>query len=228
MSAMNRGVFISFEGTEGSGKSTQMRILVERLRQDGREIVENQEPGGTSIGKQIRRTLLDPANTEMAGMTELLLMFASRAQAATELILPALDRGAIVVSDRFTDSTLAYQGYARGIGFETVLAAHKLAVGSLLPDLTICIEIDVETGLARAHARNLRRNNQTSGVVETRIDQQSLEFHQRVSTGYRKIAALEPQRFRLVDGRGDIATVAKRVWAEVGTAELLKVRDLSA
>ncbi len=213
---MNRGTFISFEGTEGSGKSTQIRLLVERLRQSGLEVVENQEPGGTSIGKQIRRTLLDPANVEMAPMAELLLMFASRAQAAAEVIRPALHRGAIVVSDRFTDSTLAYQGCARGIGFETVWTAHKLAVGSLLPDLTLCIEIDVATGLARARSRNLRKSNHASGGAnETRIDQQSLEFHRRVSAGYRQIAALEPRRFRMVDGSGDITAVAARVWAEV-------------
>ena len=229
MPLVNRGKFISFEGTEGSGKSTQMRLLVERLRHEGHQVVENQEPGGTSIGKQIRRTLLDPANGEMAPMAELLLMFASRAQAAAEIILPALCRGAIVISDRFTDSTLAYQGCARDIGFQTVMTAHKLAVDSLLPDLTICIDIDVETGLARAHARNLRKSNHTSsGAVETRIDQQSLEFHQRVNAGYRQIAALEPQRFHMVDGRGDIMEVAARVWAEVDAVGLLKLGDLSA
>ena len=213
---MKRGIFISFEGTEGSGKSTQMRLLVERLRATGCEVVENQEPGGTSIGKQIRRILLDPANSEMAPMAELLLMFASRAQAAAEVIIPALHRGAIVVSDRFTDSTLAYQGCARGIGFETVRAAHTLAVGSLLPDLTICIEIDIETGLARAHCRNARKSNHASEAAsEARIDQQSLEFHRRVGAGYREIAALEPERFRLVNGEGSVEVVAERVWNEV-------------
>ena len=127
-----------------------MRLLVDRLRENRAPVMENQEPGATTIGRQIRRILLDPAHQEMAPMTELLLMFASRAQAAAEIILPALNRGDIVVSDRFTDSTLAYQGEARGLGFETVLEAHRLALGSLLPDLTICITIDVETGLDRA------------------------------------------------------------------------------
>src|SRR5689334_20802197 len=115
----HQGLFLSFEGTEGSGKSTQVRLLVERLRELGLKVVENQEPGATAIGKQIRRILLDPANNEMTSMAELLLMFASRAQAASEVILPALNRGEIVVSDRFTDSTLAYQGFARGLGFDT-------------------------------------------------------------------------------------------------------------
>src|SRR6185437_14462046 len=109
----SRGLFITFEGTEGSGKSTQMQLLVARLRAGDYDVVENQEPGATGIGRQIRRILLDPAHQEMAPMTELLLMFASRAQAAAEIITPALQRGAIVISDRFTDSTLAYQGEAR-------------------------------------------------------------------------------------------------------------------
>jgi len=208
----SRGLFITFEGTEGSGKSTQMQLLVERLRDAGFKVIENQEPGATSIGIQIRRILLDPARQEMAPMTELLLMFASRAQAAAEIILPALELGSIVVSDRFTDSTLAYQGEARGLGFETVLKAHQLALGPLLPDLTICIRIDVETGLARAENRNRRSPEDAS---EARLDRQSLDFHRRVSEGYEKIAALEPQRFRLIDGDGDRATVAERVWAEV-------------
>jgi dTMP kinase len=213
---MKRGIFISFEGTEGSGKSTQMRLLVERLHATGCEVAENQEPGGTSIGKQIRRILLDPANSEISPMAELLLMFASRAQAAAEVIVPALDRGAIVVSDRFTDSTLAYQGCARGVGFETVCAAHRLAVGSLLPDLTICIDIDIETGLARAHSRNMRNSHHApEAVSETRIDQQSLEFHRRVGAGYHEIAAMEPGRFRLVNGQGSVEDVAERVWNEV-------------
>ncbi|MDQ2774795.1 MAG: dTMP kinase [Acidobacteriota bacterium] len=206
------GLFISFEGTEGSGKSTQMRLLVEHLRSEGYRVTENQEPGGTGIGKQIRRVLLDPANAEMASTTELLLMFASRAQAASEVISPALGRGDIVVSDRFTDSTLAYQGEARGLGFEMVLSAHRLAIGSLFPNVTVCVDIDVQEGLARAHRRNQRNKN---GSCEDRLDMQSPNFHNRVRDGYRRIAALEPERFRIVDGRGSIAAVADRVWTEI-------------
>jgi dTMP kinase len=206
------GLFLSFEGTDGSGKSTQMRMLVDRLRRDGFTVVENQEPGATHIGRQIRRIILDPAHQEMAGMTELLLMFASRAQAAAEIIRPALERGDIVVSDRFTDSTLAYQGEGRGIGFDTVLAAHKLALGDLLPDLTICMTIDVETGLSRAHNRNSSSDAQDN---EARLDRQALDFHYRVAEGYHKIARLEPARFRLVEGAGEPDVVAERVWREV-------------
>ncbi len=206
-----RGLFISFEGTEGSGKTTQMRLLVERLRGSGFAVTENQEPGATTIGRQIRRILLDPAHQEMSPMTELLLMFASRAQAASEIILPALARGDIVVSDRFTDSTLAYQGAGRGLGFDTVLQAHRLALGSLSPDLTLCIAMDVETGLNRAYDRNQMN---CADAIETRLDRQPVEFHLRVSEGYERIAELEPSRFRLIDGHGDIAAVAERVWAE--------------
>lgn len=213
-----RGLFISFEGTEGSGKSTQMRLLVERLRGRGLQVVENQEPGATAIGKQIRRILLDPDNAEMAPMTELLLMFASRAQAAAQIIRPALERGDIVVSDRFSDSTLAYQGFARGLGFETVKGAHQLALGNLMPDLTIAIQVDPKIGLERALRRNL-----AAGTVfdETRIDRQALEFHLKVAAGYRQIAEANPARFRIVDGTGDPVEVAERVWDEVEVKELL-------
>jgi dTMP kinase len=210
--AARTGLFLTFEGTDGSGKTTQMRILVERLHTAGLTVVENQEPGATHIGRQIRRILLDPAHQEMAPMTELLLMFASRTQSAAETIVPALERGDIVVSDRFTDSTLAYQGEARGIGFDTVLAAHKLALGDLWPDLTICMSVDVAAGLERAHRRNAAS---TGDASEARLDRQSLEFHQRVNAGYRKIAALEPERFRLVDGEGNPAEVSERVWSQV-------------
>ena len=205
-------MFISFEGTEGSGKSTQMKLLVARLRECGYNVVENQEPGTTAIGRQIRRILLDPQHQEMAAMTELLLMFASRAQAAAEIIEPALHRGDLVISDRFTDSTLAYQGAARGLGFDVVLALHRLVLGPLLPDLTLCISMDVETALARAHRRNQRSAIEDS---ETRIDQQSLDFHRRVDAGYRRIAATESKRFRIIDGHGEPGDVAKRVWTQV-------------
>jgi dTMP kinase len=189
-----------------------MRLLVERLRTSGYTVTENQEPGATAIGKEIRRILLDPAHSEMTPMTELLLMFASRTQAAAEIIVPALKRGEIVVSDRFTDSTLAYQGEARGLGFDTVFQAHQLALNSLRPDLTICVVLDIATGLARANQRNKETKIAKS---EARIDRQSLDFHLRVGEGYRKIAAAEPERFRIVDGSGDPAEIAERVWGEV-------------
>jgi dTMP kinase len=208
----HRGLFITFEGTEGCGKTTQLRLLVDRLRSCGYSVTENQEPGATRIGTQFRRILLDPAHDEMSPMTELLLMFASRTQAAFEIISPALERGDIVVSDRFTDSTLAYQGEGRRLGFDTVRKLHQLALGDLQPDITLCIDIDIETGLSRARRRNQRRARKPS---EARLDQQSLEFHKRVGEAYKKIAALEPERFRMIDGRGDLETVAAGVWKEV-------------
>lgn len=216
-----RAFFISFEGTEGSGKSTQLAILAERLRAIGYPVTETQEPGTTSIGRQIRSILLDPVNQEMTGMAELLLMFAARAQTAAEIIRPALDRGDIVISDRFTDSTLAYQGYARGLGFDLVRRAHELALGSLYPDLTLYIDVDLETGLARAR----RRNDATlEGGREARIDTQSVAFHSRVAEGYREIALLEPQRFRVIDGSGDPAEVSARVWSDI--AAVMQTADI--
>jgi dTMP kinase len=183
-----------------------MRMLVERLRGLGCLVTENQEPGATAIGREIRRLLLDPEHQEMAPMTELLLMFASRAQAVAQIITPALERGEIVVSDRFTDSSLAYQGEARQLGFDTVLALHQLVLGRLLPDLTLCISLDVQAGLERAYQRNLSSD---------RLDRQSLAFHRSVDRGYRKIAGSEPQRFRLIDGAGTPDEVAARVWSQV-------------
>ncbi len=216
---MTNGVFISLEGTEGCGKSTQMQLLVDRLCAEGHKLVQNQEPGATAIGKEIRRLLLDPAHSEMTSMTELLLMFASRAQAAAEIVRPALQSGAIVVSDRYTDSTLAYQGAARGMGFDLVRRAHQLALGDLLPNLTLCIAVDVAEGLERAH----RRNQKSTGPVESRIDEQSLAFHESVMKGYRQIAFEEPVRFKIVDGNGSLHTVAERIWAQV--SPLMKDRD---
>ena len=211
---MKQGLFITLEGNEGSGKSTQMRLLAERLRNAGHSVVENQEPGGTSIGQQIRRILLDPSSHDMDARTELLLMFASRAQAAAERIRPALAKGQIVVSDRFTDSSLAYQGAGRNLGFETVLALHRLALGDLFPDLTLCVDIDVQAGLERAHGRN-RRASAYSSLDESRLDLQDIEFHERVREAYHHLAASEPQRFKLIDARDSIDQVAARIWAEV-------------
>jgi dTMP kinase len=212
MTKAGRGFFVSLEGTEGSGKSTQMKLLSARLREVGHSVTENQEPGATDIGRQIRRIFLAPENDSMAPMTELLLVFASRAQAAKEIIRPALERGEIVISDRFTDSSLAYQGEARGIGFETVLQAHKLALGDLMPDLTVCVQVDIEAGLARAHKRNA---GSEQDAAEARLDRQGLDFHHRVSAGYERIARLEPGRFQMVDGSGSVQQVADRIWALV-------------
>jgi dTMP kinase len=200
-------LFINFEGPDGSGKSTQARLLAERLRREGHPVLETVEPGGTPIGQQIRRILLDPANQELRAVPELLLMFAARAQNVEQSILPALAEGKIVVSDRFTDSSIAYQGAARGLGWDTVLQVDRIACQGLVPDLTLCIDIDTETGLSRAHSRN-----RDSGSHEARIDQQAVEFHHKVRDAYHELARSEPGRVRLIDGSGSEAEIATKIW----------------
>jgi dTMP kinase len=208
------GLFITFEGPDGSGKSTQARLLAARLRREGQAVLETVEPGGTPIGQQIRRILLDPANQELRAVPELLLMFAARAQNVEQSILPALAEGKIVVSDRFTDSSIAYQGAARGLGWKTVLEVDRIACHGLVPDLTLCIDIDTEAGLARAHSRNLKN----AGRAEARIDEQAIEFHVKVRDAYHELAAREPQRVRLIDGSGSEEEIAAKVWEEVTRA----------
>ena len=202
-----RGVFITFEGMDGSGKTTQMRRLAARLRAMGRTVLETAEPGGTPIGAKIRRILLDSANQELSPTAELLLYFASRAQNVDEWILPALGRGEIVLADRFTDSSLVYQGYGRGLGAEAVMALDRIACRGLKPDLTLLVDIDAETSLARARARNTAEL-----ASETRMDEQALEFHQRVWEAYHALAAREPQRVKVVDGRASIEEIENAVW----------------
>jgi dTMP kinase len=204
------GRFITFEGIDGSGKTTQMRILAERLRRQGREVFEAVEPGGTPVGAQIRRILLDSANQNLRPTAELLLYFASRAQNVEQCILPALSEGKLVLCDRFTDSTLAYQGYARGLGEETVLTLDRIASHGLSPDLTLLVDVDLETGLARAQMRNAG-----AAGSETRMDDQSIEFHRKVRAAYLDLAKKHAVRFRLIDGRGTPESVAERVWESV-------------
>jgi dTMP kinase len=202
-----RGTFITFEGPDGSGKSTQMRRLAERLRSIHREVIETQEPGGTEIGNKIRSILLDPANHNLCAIAELLLYFAARAQNFDERILPAWEKGAVVLSDRFTDSTLAYQGGGRGLGEDVVMQLHNLACHGLTPDLTICIDVDVETGLERTRKREVRKPD--------RMDEQSIEFHRRVRDAYLDLARRYPERIKIVDGRGAMEDVSERVWGIV-------------
>jgi dTMP kinase len=205
-----RGLFITFEGLDGSGKSTQMRLLADRLRGEGLAVLETAEPGGGRIGQQIRRILLDAANQELTATAELLLMFACRAQNVDELILPALAKGEIVLSDRFTDSSIAYQGYGRGLGTEIVLDVDRVACRGLIPDLTLCIDIDPLVSLARAHARNREQDGS-----ETRLDEQDLDFYRRVHEGYRQLASEEPKRVRMIGGSRSPDAIAADVWAEV-------------
>jgi dTMP kinase len=205
------GLFITFEGPDGSGKSTQVRMLAERLRSAGHGVLQSAEPGGTPIGMQIRRILLDPENRDLCATTELLLMFAARAQNVEQWILPALAEGKIVVSDRFTDSTLVYQGAARGLGAEVVRTVDRIACHGLVPDLTLCIDIETRDGLERAHARNRER----TGDKESRLDEQAIEFHERARAAYHELACAEPRRVKLIDGNATPEVVADRVWEQV-------------
>src|SRR5438876_3542918 len=205
----DRGIFITFEGMDGCGKTTQMRRLARRLRREGRSVLETAEPGGADIGLQIRNILLDPANHKLSPTAELLLYFAGRAQNVDEAILPALSEGTIVLSDRFTDSSLVYQGCGRGLGVDTVLALDRIACRGLKPDLTLLIDIDLATSLARAEVRNRRRNR------TDRMEQQSSAFYENVRDAYLALAAQEPERFHLIDGRDRKDMVAQQIWKVV-------------
>lgn len=206
----SRGLFITFEGMDGSGKTTQMHRLAARLRALGRTVLETVEPGGPPIAQKIRRILLDAANQELSPTTEILLYFASRAQNVDEWIVPALARGEIVLSDRFTDSSLVYQGCGRGLGADTVVALDRIACRGLKPDLTLLVDVDAEASLARARARNLAEPH-----CETRMDDQSLEFHRKVYAAYHALAAAEPERVKLVNGRAGIDEIESAVWSIV-------------
>lgn len=205
-----RGVFITFEGMDGCGKTTQMHRLAARLRAHGRTVLETAEPGGTRVGDQIRRILLDAANQDLRPAAELLLYFASRAQNVEELIVPALQAGTVVLSDRFTDSSTVYQGCGRGLGVENVLALERIACHGLKPDLTVLIDIDLETSLDRARARNL-----VEAHSQTRMDEQSLDFHRKVHQAYQRLARQEAARYRIVDGRADMDTIEREIWRVV-------------
>jgi dTMP kinase len=204
------GLFITFEGMDGSGKTTQIHRLAAHLRNLGRIVLETTEPGGPPIAMKIRRILLDSANHELSPSAEILLYFASRAQNVDQWILPALDRGEIVLSDRFTDSSLVYQGCGRGLGAEAVEALDRIACRGLKPDLTLLVDVDAEASLARARARNLAEPH-----CETRMDDQSIEFHHKVSDAYHALAEREPGRVKLVNGRADIDAIEREVWTIV-------------
>ena len=202
-----RGTFITLEGVDGSGKSTQASLLVERLRQEGREVVALREPGGTPISEKIRALLLDPENAEMADECELLLYEASRAQLVREVIEPALLRGAIVVCDRFYDSTHAYQHGGRGLSDALVSRANELGCCGLSPDVTLVLDIDPAAALARATAQGADR-----------LEVEGLAFQQRVRKDYLALAKADPARVCVVDAAGDPALVAGRIDAALARA----------
>ncbi|HET7205996.1 MAG TPA: dTMP kinase [Terriglobales bacterium] len=196
----SRGKFITIEGLDGCGKSTQLERLAHVLRHQGLDVVVTREPGGTETGEKIRGLLLASGTADLAPMAELALMFASRAQHLKEVILPALSQGKIVLCDRFTDSTEAYQGGGRKLGSEPVLALHRILCAGIQPELTIFMDSDPNASIERARRRNATRSN-TAQTDENRFEQESRAFFGRVRGAYLAIAQREPQRVVVVDAR---------------------------
>jgi dTMP kinase len=204
---MSRGVFITFEGSEGCGKSTQVQRLATRLEQAGVAVLVTREPGGTAIGEKIRDLLqFAPESFAMTPETEVLLFEASRSQLVRETIQPALEKGTVVISDRFFDSTTVYQGVARKLSPEIVETLNAFAIGATRPDLTFILDVDVST----ARARMLRRVR--PAVVVDRMEQEPVEFYERVCAGYRELAKREPDRVVLMDGSQSASEIEHQVW----------------
>ena len=189
-------MFISFEGIEGSGKSTAQRLLAEHLQGLGYDPLLTREPGGCALGRSLRPILLDARTRGLSSRAELYLFLADRAQHVAEVIRPALEAGQAVLCDRYADSTLAYQGYGRGLDPEHLRRINDMATGGLMPDLTLLLDLPVHCGLERA---GLRNREEGTVLSEGRFDAESLEFHERVRQGYRSLAAEEPERFAIID-----------------------------
>ncbi len=203
-------LFITFEGPEGSGKTTQMELLKGYLEEKGYSVHATREPGGTSIGDQIRAVLLNPRNTEMLPASEALLFSAARAQIVNQVIRPHLAQGDIVLCDRYADSTLAYQGYGHGLDLEILRTITAFATGGLKPDLTVYLDIDVEEGLRR------KLTAHEAGQAEwNRLDQQEAAFHRRVREGYLKMATREPDRWLVVDATQSLEAIQALTRARV-------------
>src|SRR5579864_5856733 len=206
-----RGKFITFEGLDGTGKSTQMRKLAAALREAGHKVVETREPGGMPTGEKIRKVLLDSGTAGLSPLAEMALMFASRAQHIAEVIEPALAQGSIVLCDRFTDSTEAYQGSGRKLGSDAVRELHRVLCGNLQPDLTILLDSDAAASVNRARVRNTAAKHATRGHDENRFEQETQAFFVRVHEGYLAIAKREPGRVALVDARGTPGQTHQRI-----------------
>lgn len=218
------GLFITFEGVEGCGKTTQMRLLKERLAAAGHAVLSTREPGGCPVADKMRAILLDAENIDITPLSELLLYAAARAQHVQEVIVPAMERGEVVLCDRFTDATVAYQGHGRGLDLVTIEQLNELATGGLKPELTILIDCPVETGLSRAQARI----EATHGAREERFELESIRFHERVREGYLDLAAAFPRRFVVVDGSGDLAQTEKLVLKALSTRIPIEFRSAVA
>jgi len=214
-----RGVFITFEGPEGSGKSTHAAVLADALKGTGREVVSVREPGGTATGEAIRHILQhDSAGEPIFPETETLLFAACRAQLVHQVILPALARGSDVISDRFADSTTAYQGYGRGLGVDKMLGVNSFAMDGAEPDLTLLLDIPVEVGLER-----ILKRNRAAGKGLDRMEREGASFHAKVRDGYLGMAQRWSERFRVIRSDRPQATVAGEIWSEV--QELLRRCD---
>jgi dTMP kinase len=207
-----RGKFITFEGLDGCGKSTQLANLAEKLRQQGFDVVVTREPGGTETGEKIRRLLLDTRTSGLSAMAELALMFASRAQHIQEIIAPAIGTGKIVLCDRFTDSSEAYQGGGRKLGSEPVLELHRVLCNDLNPDLTILMDSDVNASVERARRRNARNAGESD---EGRFEKENRAFFTRVRNAYLEIAKREPERVVTIDARGTPDSTHAKILATV-------------
>ncbi|MCX7923788.1 MAG: dTMP kinase [Clostridia bacterium] len=195
---MQEGIFITVEGTDGAGKTTQIALMKDYLESKGYEVVLTREPGGTSISEKIRSLILDPENTEMGILTEALLYAAARAQLVSQVIRPAIEQGRIVICDRFVDSSYVYQGYGRGIDLKIVADINRAALNGVTPDITFFFDISPETALAR-------RINATGA---DRIEKEKMDFHMKVYHGYKKLALLYPERIKTIDSRRSIEEIS--------------------
>lgn len=210
-SAPARGKFITFEGSEGGGKTTQAKQLIARLEEAGLEVVYTREPGGTPTGEAIRDILQhNKTNEAIAPSAEVLLFAASRAQLVTHVIRPALERGAWVVCDRFADSTTAYQGYGRGFDREQMIAINGFAIDGATPDITFLLDVELEEGFRRISERHMAKDSPLD-----RIEQEERAFHERVRQGYLDLAARWPERFCIINGMQDEAVVAATIWEHI-------------
>ncbi len=207
-----KGIFITFEGIEGSGKSTQIKLLARHLAQLGRDALLTREPGGTKIGEKIRSVLLDASHQGMTPITELMLYAAARRQHVEEVIEPALREGRIVLCDRYADATTAYQGAARRIDPALIKAVHQVATGGLMPELTLLLDLPAKGGLARAIERNANDNTEPG---HDRFEREAIEFHERVRAGYLAIAREEPKRVIVIDAQGSAEELHKKISAIV-------------
>ncbi len=208
---MADGLFLAVEGIEGSGKTTQVARLEQLVRATGRNVVVTKEPGGTQLGNRIRAILLDPQEEGMDPVAELFLYLASRRQHVVELIRPSLERGAVVICDRFTDATLAYQGFGRMLELDRLRQVNDWATDGIRPDLTVILDIPESTGLERARARNAAEDLHR----ESRLEGEDLRFHRRVREGYLALAESDPDRYIVVDASGDLDAVFQRLVAAV-------------